>query len=140
MDGGYGGLGGGGFGTGSSDTGGGAGNFGGFRGDGNRAGFDINQAMNYRRIHGILAALAMVVLFPVGSILMRVVPGRFAIWVHVAFQVLAFGIYVAAAGLGISLVRMVRIPGGGLVSYPLFLSSASAGRAGRSWQTLTKRA
>jgi hypothetical protein len=74
--------------------------------------------MNYGRIHGILAALAFVVLFPVGSILMRVVPGRFAIWVHAGAQVLGFGTYVAAAGLGIYLVTLIRTPAGGLVSTP----------------------
>lgn len=87
----------------------------GFGRDGAGAPFDITQAMNYGRIHGILAALAFVVLFPVGSVLMRVVPGRFAIWAHAAAQVLGFGTYVAAAGLGIYLVTIVRTPAGGLV-------------------------
>ncbi|EAQ87741.1 predicted protein [Chaetomium globosum CBS 148.51] len=66
-------------------------------------GFDITQMMDYRRIHGILAATAMVVLFPVGSIIVRVVPGRFAVWVHAGFQMLAWAVYVAAVGMGIYL-------------------------------------
>jgi hypothetical protein len=103
---------------------------GGYRGgavgsNGNRAGFDVERAMDYRRIHGILAALAMVLLFPIGSILMRVIPGRLAVWVHAGFQALAWCVYVAAAGLGIYLVRMVQIPGGGLVR-----SSSSQGCEG----------
>jgi hypothetical protein len=97
---------------------------GGYRGgafgsNGNRAGFDVERAMDYRRIHGILAALAMVLLFPIGSILMRVIPGRLAVWVHAGFQVVTWCVYVAAAGLGIYLARMVQIPGGGLVSFSL---------------------
>lgn len=63
--------------------------------------------------------MAFVILFPIGSILMRVIPGRFAVWVHAVFQVLAWGVYVAAAALGIYLVRVVQIPGGGLVSFGL---------------------
>ncbi|KAK0659152.1 hypothetical protein QBC41DRAFT_331672, partial [Cercophora samala] len=72
--------------------------------------------MNYRTIHGILASLAMVVLFPIGSILLRVLPGRWGFWLHVIFQVLATVIYVAGAALGIYLVKIVRIPTGSLLS------------------------
>lgn len=76
-------------------------------------GFDIAAAMHYRYIHGILAAVAMVILFPVGSILLRVLPGRLGVWVHAVFQVLAMCVYIAAAALGIYLVRTVQIPGVG---------------------------
>lgn len=66
--------------------------------------------MSVRQIHGILAAIAFVGLFPIGAILMRVIPGRFTWIVHGVFQTLAYGLYVAAAALGIRLVRLVRIP------------------------------
>jgi len=60
----------------------------------------------------------MVVLFPVGSIFMRVIPGRFALWAHGLMQLIAYTVYIAAVGLGIYLVRTVRIPrGGDLVSF-----------------------
>lgn len=80
-------------------------------------GFDINTATRYRNIHGILAALAFVVLFPIGAMAMRVVPGRLAIWVHAITQLVAYIVFIAAAGLGIWLVQEVRIPqaGGNLV-------------------------
>ncbi|KAK0636553.1 hypothetical protein B0T17DRAFT_519367 [Bombardia bombarda] len=98
-------------GTGDSGTGGSSGfpgaGFGGF------AGFDIGLAMHYRTIHGILAALAMVVLFPLGSILMRILPGRLGLWIHGIFQLLAFAVFIAGVGLGIYLVRTVQIPFGG---------------------------
>jgi hypothetical protein len=73
-----------------------------------------------RNIHGILGALAMVVLFPLGSIFMRVIPGRFAIWVHAAAQMIAYIVYIAAVGLGIYLVKLVQFPfdGGNLVWLP----------------------
>ncbi|KAK4449651.1 hypothetical protein QBC34DRAFT_87310 [Podospora aff. communis PSN243] len=109
----YGGYGGGGRpgGSGSgSGSGFGNGNFGNF---GNGAGFDIDAATRARTIHGILAALSMVVLFPLGSIFMRVIPGRFAIWIHAAAQMIAYLVYIAGVGLGIYLVRMVQIPFGG---------------------------
>lgn len=85
---------------------------------GSRAGFDVESAMSYRRIHGILAAAAMVLLFPIGSILLRVLPGRVGFWAHAIFQALALCVYIAGAALGIRLVQMVRIPNfGSLVRY-----------------------
>ncbi|KAL1881487.1 hypothetical protein VTK73DRAFT_3549 [Phialemonium thermophilum] len=99
-----------GFGFGSG-SGSGANGFGpqGF-GGGFGPGFDIDKAIHYRAVHGILAALAFVVLFPVGAILMRIVPGRGAIWVHGIFQLVAYIIYVAAAALGFWMIREVQIP------------------------------
>ena len=112
--GGYGGYGGGngGYrgGSGGNGEGFGNGNFGNFQ---NGAGFDIDAAMRARTIHGILGALAMVILFPVGSILMRVVPGRFAIWIHGLAQIVAYAVYIAAVAMGIYMVRQVRLPNGG---------------------------
>ncbi|KAK0714728.1 hypothetical protein B0H67DRAFT_600558 [Lasiosphaeris hirsuta] len=115
---------------GGSGTGeGGSGNgFGGANGNGNGGfnggngqfgvGFDITTASYYRTIHGILCALSMVVLFPLGSIFMRIIPGRFALWIHAVFQMLAFCVYVAGAALGIYLVTIVQIPfeGGNLLT------------------------
>ncbi|KLU87303.1 hypothetical protein MAPG_06304, partial [Magnaporthiopsis poae ATCC 64411] len=120
-NGGNGGFGNGGFGNGNGN-GFGNGN-GGFGSDGNGfpngfgnsnsfLGFDINQAMYRRSVHGILASLAFVILFPIGSILMRIVPGRLALFAHAGTQVVAVIIYVAAAGLGIHLVSTIRLPFG----------------------------
>jgi hypothetical protein len=55
--------------------------------------------------HGVLAALAFVMFFPMGSILIRLAsfPG---LWlVHGLFQIFAYLIYTAAFGLGIYFVR-----------------------------------
>ncbi len=60
----------------------------------------------------------MVVLFPLGSIFMRVIPGRLSIWVHGLMQLIAYTVYIAAVGLGIYLVKEVQLPfsgGGNLV-------------------------
>ncbi|TPX10073.1 uncharacterized protein E0L32_001270 [Thyridium curvatum] len=76
------------------------------------AGFDISAATHYRTIHGILAAIAFIGLFPLGSILMRIVPGKFAIWAHAITQIVAYIVFAAAAALGFYLVHIVRIPFG----------------------------
>ncbi len=78
----------------------------------------MQTATRYRTIHGILAALAFVVLFPVGSIFMRLIPGRAAVWFHALTQMIAFILFIAAVALGIQLIRIVQIPfgGGNLVS------------------------
>jgi len=104
-----GGDGGDGNGNGNGDGSNSNGNFGNFQ---NGAGFDIDDAMRVRAIHGVLAAVAMVILFPGGSILMRIIPGRFAIWAHGLAQLAALCVFVAGVALGFQLVRMVRIPGG----------------------------
>ncbi|KAM7201541.1 hypothetical protein V8F20_004769, partial [Naviculisporaceae sp. PSN 640] len=75
--------------------------------------FDIDAAMQARAIHGVLAALAMVVLFPSGSIAMRVIPGKYAIWIHAMAQLIAYVVYICAVGLGLYLIREVQIPGQG---------------------------
>lgn len=105
-------LGGSGDGSGSGNSGSGQGDDGGngFGSTQNGAGFDVDQAMSIRQIHGILAAVAFVGLFPIGAILMRVIPGRFAWIIHGVFQVLAYGVYIAAAALGIKLMQLIRIP------------------------------
>lgn len=85
------------------------------------SGTSLTNAIHYRTIHGILAVVAIVVLMPVGAVLMRIIPGRFAIWIHAVTQVLAYLLFVAGAALGIYLVQKVQIPfeGGSLVRLPV---------------------
>ncbi len=88
--------------------GGGDGNANGFFGLRPGPGMSLKTAIHYRTIHGILAATSIAILFPVGSILMRVIPGRAAIWVHAIFQLLATALFIAAAGIGLYLVKNVN--------------------------------
>ncbi|KAH8650194.1 hypothetical protein BX600DRAFT_108650 [Xylariales sp. PMI_506] len=74
------------------------------------AGSSIGLAMYYRNIHGILAAAAMVGFFPVGAIMVRIVPGRLSWILHAITQIMGYSVYIAAAALGIYLTQMVRIP------------------------------
>ncbi|OIW24694.1 hypothetical protein CONLIGDRAFT_103042 [Coniochaeta ligniaria NRRL 30616] len=62
--------------------------------------------------------MAFVILFPVGAMVIRLVPGRFALWLHGITQVAAYISFIAAVGLGIWLVQEVRIPvaGGSLLN------------------------
>ncbi|KAH0424745.1 integral membrane protein [Colletotrichum camelliae] len=78
---------------------------------GNFVGFNIQEAMHIRRIHGVLATIAFVIVFPVGSVAMRLVPGRFGWIVHALIQMAGFVLYIAAAALGIQLTQMVRLGG-----------------------------
>ena len=82
-------------------------------------GFDVQRATQLRMIHGILASVAFVGLFPIGAVLVRVVPGPLAWVVHALTQTLAYVMFVAAAVLGLYLVSMVKIPpnGASLVSF-----------------------
>ncbi|KAK4133699.1 hypothetical protein BT67DRAFT_366696, partial [Trichocladium antarcticum] len=54
----------------------------------------------------------MVILFPAGSILVRVLPGPFALWCHAIAQLVAICVFIAAFALGVHLVREVRLPVG----------------------------
>ena len=70
--------------------------------------------------HGVLMALAMVVVFPAGAVLVRVVKGKgtTGVWVHSGTQ--AFGYMIALAGMGLG-VWLVTAGGVGEVSAPISL-------------------
>lgn len=61
-------------------------------------------------IHGILATVAFAFVFPLGSILMRIVPGRLALWAHALTQLLGYALFLSAAAIGFYLVSMFRSP------------------------------
>jgi hypothetical protein len=85
----------------------------GFGVDASNAGFDYASALRYRTAHGVLAAIAFAFLFPLGSIVMRVTPGPYVWILHGSIQLLAYGLYSGAAGLGLYLVSVARIPPSG---------------------------
>jgi hypothetical protein len=63
---------------------------------------DQGQSKSMLTAHGVLASIAFVALFPVGAVLVRF-GGQLqnVAWVHGGIQILAYTIFVAAAGLGI---------------------------------------
>ncbi|KAF2873974.1 hypothetical protein BDV95DRAFT_317660 [Massariosphaeria phaeospora] len=93
-------YGGGGGGSGSDQ----GGSFGGFNGQS-----FLGDRQKFLIAHGVLAALAFVVFFPLGSILIRLGSFRGAWIVHASFQIFAYTLYIAAFGIGIWLVNGIPI-------------------------------
>lgn len=75
--------------------------------------------------HGILACLAFVVLFPLGAIFLRVIPGRWSIHAHWMVQMLAWVLHIAAFALGVELMKGLELSWGigDFVSYLYFFES-----------------
>ncbi|KAI8957571.1 hypothetical protein F5Y11DRAFT_339144 [Daldinia sp. FL1419] len=86
--------------------------------------FDVAEVVRSRTAHGIIAALCFVVIFPVGAIFVRTIPSRHTWLIHALIQGLGFILYVAAAGLGIHMIEVIRIPPDG--SSLLEISSTNA--------------
>jgi hypothetical protein len=61
----------------------------------------FERRQNMLIAHGVMAALAMVIFFPFGAIMIRLMSFPGLVWFHAVFQVLAFVVYLVAFGLGI---------------------------------------
>lgn len=75
----------------------------------------LDARQNILLAHAILACLAFVVFFPVGSILIRLGSFRGVWLVHGLFQIFAYLVYVAAFGIGVWMVN--NIPANLLASH-----------------------
>ena len=62
-------------------------------------------SMRLVQAHGTLASIAFVAIFPIGAILVRLT--SFSPWIHGGLQVFGYGIFIAAAGLGIYMANNV---------------------------------
>jgi len=91
-----------------STPGGTNGNSNGFRPIGAAGGSNGNQR-TMLIAHGVLASLAFVILFPMGSIAIRLASFPGIIWIHAIFQVVAYLIYIVAAGLGLYLAKDLNV-------------------------------
>lgn len=69
----------------------------------------MNQRQKILIAHGVLAALAFVIFFPIGSILIRLGSFRGLWLVHGLFQIFAYLIYTVAFGIGIWLVKNIPV-------------------------------
>ncbi|KZM20372.1 uncharacterized protein EKO05_0006920 [Ascochyta rabiei] len=85
------------------------------RGDPSQSFIDGRQKMLIA--HGVLASLAFVLLFPTGSILIRLGSSRGTWLIHGLFQLFAYLVYTAAAGIGIWLAGQAPAQVGLLHSY-----------------------
>lgn len=57
--------------------------------------------MRFIQVHGSLASIAFVAIFPIGAILVRLTSFQGLVWIHGGLQLFGYSIFVAAAGLGI---------------------------------------
>ncbi|KAF2024326.1 hypothetical protein EK21DRAFT_104741 [Setomelanomma holmii] len=69
----------------------------------------INSRQKILIAHGVLAALAFVLFFPVGSILIRLGSFRGVWLVHGIFQLFAYIVYIVAFGLGVWMVNNLPV-------------------------------
>lgn len=74
----------------------------------NEFAFDPSAFNRVRAIHGTLAGLAFVGLFPIGGILIRLGSFTNLVWIHAGLQLLAYAIYVVAFAMGIWLMRTLQ--------------------------------
>ncbi|KAI9672741.1 MAG: hypothetical protein M1831_000176 [Alyxoria varia] len=58
--------------------------------------------------HAVTACLALVFFFPMGAISIRIIPSRLATWIHAAFQILGYTLFIAAFGLGVYIARQIE--------------------------------
>ena len=96
-------------------------NFGDFGGSGSFQGDPSQSFINSRQqiliAHGVLASLAFVILFPVGSILIRLGSFRGAWLIHGLFQIFTYLVYIAAVGIGIWIAQQAPAQVGLLDKY-----------------------
>jgi len=59
--------------------------------------------------HGVLASLAFVIFFPAGAIAIRLASFPGVVWLHAAFQVFAYIVYIAGFGLGVSVASETNL-------------------------------
>lgn len=71
-------------------------------------GLDISAWMRQRTIHGILASLVFVILFPLGSIAMATLKGPWGYRVHSLVQMVGWALFIAAAALGFRMLGQPR--------------------------------
>ncbi|KAM3415569.1 hypothetical protein BST61_g9090 [Cercospora zeina] len=59
-------------------------------------------------VHGSLASIAFVALFPTGAILIRLASFTGSIWLHAAIQAVAYLVFIAAFGLGVYIATQLN--------------------------------
>lgn len=92
----------------SSNSQGGSSSGGSFSNNGIPFGGDSKKAAAVMMAHGITAALAFVIFFPGGGIIIRLFSFRGLVWLHAAIQALGWLIFLVAFGLGIYLAQQTH--------------------------------
>jgi hypothetical protein len=77
---------------------------------------DWNEARNVRVVHGIMASIAFVGLFPIGGMIASLLPGPVGVGLHVAVQMLGWLFYLIGAAMGLWICANVKWDGFDFVS------------------------
>ncbi len=62
---------------------------------------EIKTITNTVTIHGSLMCVAIIILMPLGGVLLRLVRGKRAVWIHASIQLLAICFLIAGFGMGV---------------------------------------
>jgi uncharacterized membrane protein len=76
--------------------------------------FDFDAFNRGRIAHGVLTSLAIILFFPIGGVLLRLLRGPNIVKIHITLQVLGLAVLLAGFGLGIWVQEQIKI-----VSVPL---------------------
>lgn len=57
------------------------------------------------KAHGVIGCVTFALLFPLGGILLRLLPGRLSLWLHAIWQILALCLAIVTLGMGVWLAK-----------------------------------
>ncbi|KAI9707917.1 MAG: hypothetical protein M1820_004336 [Bogoriella megaspora] len=66
---------------------------------------NMERSRNIMIAHGVMASLAFVILMPFGAIGVRLFSFPGAIWLHAAWQILSYALYIVAFGMGVWMAK-----------------------------------
>lgn len=68
---------------------------------------DLSKVPNLAKAHGILMSLTFLIMFPLGSFIIRSSRTRNMIWFHTAFQVVGWGMMLGGLVMGIKMANIL---------------------------------
>jgi hypothetical protein len=71
--------------------------------------FDFHAFNRARIAHGVLMSLAIIVFFPMGGFLVRLLSSPRTVRIHMLCQIIGLGILVAGFGLGLRIQEQIHI-------------------------------
>ena len=73
--------------------------------------FDLDAFNRGRIAHGVLMSLAVIVFFPLGGVLIRLLKHPSTARIHIALQLLGLAVLIAGFGLGLWVQDQINIVG-----------------------------
>jgi uncharacterized membrane protein len=71
--------------------------------------FDLDAFNRGRIAHGVLTSLAVILFFPIGGVLLRLLKSPSIVRIHIALQVLGLAVLIAGFGLGLWVQEQINI-------------------------------